>query len=46
MTDITNIFQRGTKKRDLRGISETGEGPKKVREGSLNYSQKSQASDG
>ena len=39
------IFQRGTKKRDLSDKSETGEDPKKVREGSLDCSQISETSD-
>ena len=45
MSDITKVFQRGTKKRDLSDKSETGEDPKKVREGSLDCSQISQTSD-
>ena len=45
MSDITKFFQRGTKKRDLSDKSETGEDPKKVREGSLDCSQISQTSD-
>ena len=45
MSDITKFFQRGTKKRDLSNKSETGEDPKKVREGSLDCSQISQTSD-
>ena len=45
MRDITKFFQRGTKKRDLSKKSETGEDPKKVREGSLDCSQVSQTSD-
>ena len=38
MNNITNVFQRGTKKRDLSDKSETREDPKKVREGSLDCS--------
>ena len=45
MSDITKVFQRGTKKRDLSDKSETGEDQKKVREGSLDCSQISQTSD-
>ena len=45
MSDITKFFQRGTKKRNLSHKSETGEDPKKVREGSLDCSQISQTSD-
>ena len=45
MSNITKFFQRGTKKRDLSDKSETGEDPKKVREGSLDCSQISQTSD-
>ena len=45
MSDITKLFQRGTKKRDLSDKYETGEDPKKVREGSLDCSQISQTSD-
>ena len=45
MSEITKFFQRGTKKRDLSDKSETGEDPKKVREGSLDCSQISQTSD-
>ena len=45
MSDITKFFQRGTKKRDLSDKSETGEDTKKVREGSVDCSQISQASD-
>ena len=45
MSDITKFFQRGTKKRDLSDKSETGEDPKKVREGSLDCSKISQTSD-
>ena len=45
MSNITNVFQRGTKKRDLSDKSETREDPKKVREGSLDCSQISQTSD-
>ena len=45
MSKLTKFFQRRTKKCDLRNISETGEGPKKIREGSLDYNQISQASD-
>ena len=45
MSDITKFFQKGTKKRDLSDKFETGEDPKKVREGSLNCSQISQTSD-
>ena len=44
MSDITKFFQRGTNKRDLSNKSETGEDPKKVREGSLDCSQISQTS--
>ena len=39
------VFQRGTKKRDFSDKSETGEDPKKVREGSLDCNQISQTSD-
>ena len=45
MSDITKIFQRGTKKRDLRDKSKTGEDPNKFREGSLDCSKISQTSD-
>ena len=45
MSDITKCFQRGTKKHNLSHKSETGEDPKKVREGSLDCSQISQTSD-
>ena len=45
MSDILKFFQRGKKKRDLSGKSETEEDPKKVREGSLDCSQISQTSD-
>ena len=45
MSDITKFFQRGTKKRGLSDKSETGEDLKKVRERSLECSQKSQTSD-
>ena len=45
MRDITKFFQRGTKKRDLSDESEIGEDTKKVREGSLDRTQISQASD-
>ena len=44
MSDKTKFFQRGTKKCDLSDKSETGEDPKKVREGSLDCSQISQTS--
>ena len=33
MSNITKFFQRGTKKPDLSDKSETGEDPRKVREG-------------
>ena len=45
MSDITKLFNRRTKKRDLSKKSKTGEDPKKVREGSLDCSQISQTSD-
>ena len=45
MSDKTKVFQRGTKKRDLSDKSETGEDPKKDREGSLDCSQIIQTSD-
>ena len=37
MSGITNFLEKGTKKRDLSDKSETGEDPKKVKEGSLQY---------
>ena len=40
MSDITKFFQGETKKRDLSSKSETGEDPKKVRESSLDKSNK------
>ena len=45
MSDKTKFFQRGTKKCDLSDKSETGEDPKKVREGSLDCSQINQTND-
>ena len=45
MSNITRFFQKGTKKRDLSDKSEIEEDPKKVREGSLDFSQISQTSD-
>ena len=45
ISDITKIFQRGTKKCDFRNKSKTGEDPKKVRGVSLDSSQISQTSD-
>ena len=45
ISDITKFLQRETKKRDLNDKSETGEDPKKVREGNLDFIQISQASD-
>ena len=45
MSDITKVFQRGTKKCDFSDKSETGEDPKKVSEGNLDCSQISQTSD-
>ena len=45
MSDITKIFQKGTKKCDLSDKFETGEDPNKFREASLACCQISQASD-
>ena len=45
MSDMTKLFQRGIKKRDLSDKSDIGEDPKKVREVSLDCSQISQTSD-
>ena len=39
MSNITKFFERATKKPDLSDKSETGEDPKKVREGSLDCNQ-------
>ena len=45
MSDIIKFFQRGSKKSDLSNKSETEQYPKKIREGSLDYSQISETSD-
>ena len=45
MIGIAKFFQRGTKKSDLRHESETGEDPKKFKEGILDCSQISQTSE-
>lgn len=44
MSDIIKFFQRGSKKSDLSNKSETEQYPKKIRKGSLDNSQTSEAS--
>ena len=44
MSDIIKFFQKGSKKSDLSNKSETEQYPKKIREGSLDYSQISETS--
>ena len=45
MSDIIKFFQRESKKSDFSNKSETEKYPKKIREGSLDYSQISETSD-